>query len=664
MDRMQNGMMTMAYRTIAVMGAMTLAGMATAPASAQAGPPTFANIFADHAVLQRDRSIAVWGRASARTSVTVTLAGRSAATRSDAQGRWRATLPAMPAGTGHTLTVRAGTAGTTLSDIAVGDVYLCGGQSNMEFPARLSTNAWGGVASAIDPDLRFVTIPKDTQPAPLDDLAKPATWRAIGPETVGEASAVCYYMARSLKQHLKVPVGFVTAAWGGTTIQGWIGAASLKTVPAYAAGVAAVQQLAAAPAAARAAEDRRQEAWWDAHDPAAAAQRAWARPDFDDSRWPVMTPSGSWKDAGVPALAAFDGVGWFRTTVDLTEAQARDANLLQLGPIDTYDTAWVNGVRVGGGSTAWVWRDYAVPAGVLHAGRNVIAVRVLSGGAGGGLTGQPANRGIKTATGAFIPLTPAWRYQVGMAARGLSIPPAPWDVPVSLTTLYNGMIAPLGRYGFKLVAWYQGESNVGAAADYATLLPLMMADWRRTLGQPTLPMLVVQLANYGAVAVQPANSASAALRDVQAKAVRADGHAGLAVTIDVGDRTDIHPTQKTVVGERLARAARAVAYAEPLSPGGPEAVAVRRQGDDLIVDFRDAAGGLRTYSSGTAIGFEACDDQTCRFVDGQPDGARIVLRGANRPGTTRVRYAWADAPYVNLYSADDLPAVPFELGIR
>ncbi|KQM65126.1 glycoside hydrolase family 2 [Sphingomonas sp. Leaf17] len=644
--------------------AATLTVAGAAPAMAQAAPPTFAHIFADHAVLQRDRPIAVWGRAAPRTAVTVTLAGRSVTARTSGQGRWRVTFPAMPAGTGHTLTVRAGTAATSFADIAVGDVYLCGGQSNMEFPARLSTNAWGGVASAIDPDLRFVTIPKETQPAPLDDLAKPAMWRAIGPDTVGEASAVCYYMARSLKQHLKVPVGFVTAAWGGTTIQGWIGAPSLRTVPAYAAGVAAVQQLATDPAAARATEERRQEAWWDAHDPAAATQRAWARPDFDDSRWPVMTPTGSWKDAGIPAFAAFDGVGWFRTTVDLTEAQARDANLLQLGPVDTFDTTWVNGVRVGGGSTAWVWRDYTVPAGVFRAGRNVIAVRVLSGGAGGGLTGQPANRGIKTASGAFIPLTAAWRYQVGMAARGLSIPAAPWDVPVSLTTLYNGMIAPLAGYGFKLAAWYQGESNVGAADEYATLLPLMMADWRRTLGQPTLPMLVVQLANYGAVATQPANSASAALRDVQAKVARADGHAGLAVSIDVGDRTDIHPTQKTVVGERLARAARAVAYGEPIAPGGPEAVAATRQGEDLIVDFRDATGGLRTYSSATAIGFEACDDQACRFVDGTPDGTRVILRGANRPGVTRVRYAWADSPYVNLYSADDLPAVPFELRIR
>ena len=590
----------------------------------------------------------------------VTLADRAATTVADRAGHWRVPLPALTAGGPYRLVATAGTQTVALDDIAVGDVYLCGGQSNMEFPARLSTGAWGSLRDVDNPGLRFVTIGQDNAPAPRADLKTAVAWKPVTADTVGEASAVCYYMARSLQATQHVPVGFIASDWGGTTIQSWTSPATLRTQKAYAAGVASLARYAANPTDGLAEDGKRVEVWWDAHDPQAKTQRAWIAPDYDDSGWESIVPRGSWKEAGAAPLAGFDGVAWFRTTVTLTETQARSATALQLGPIDTYDSTWINGVRVGGGATAWVWRDYPAPAGVLKAGRNTIVVRVLGGG---GLTGLPQNRGVRLVSGALLPLDQTWRYRVGMRATGLSLAPSPWDVPTSLSTLYNGMIAPLGGYGLKLAAWYQGEANVGHAAEYRTLLPLMIADWRKTFGQSDLPFLVAQLSAYGSVGAVPTESGWAELRDVQAKVVRADPHAGLAVTIDVGDRADIHPTQKTVVGERLARAARVVAYGAPGDAGGPEAVAVERRGSDLVVRFRATGHGLRTYSANVAIGFEACTASRCRFRAGQVEGDTVVLAGANASDVTRVRYGWADAPYVNLYSAEDLPAVPFELSV-
>lgn len=655
---MNNLRLTMIAAFAAVMSCA--ASQASAEDGAGAGP-AFARIFGDHAVLQRDRPITIWGTAGAGQAVTVALGDHGARVSADAHGRWRATLPALPAGGPYRLSATS-TAGTVaLADVKIGDVYLCSGQSNMEFPARLSTGAWGDFPDSANDDLRFVTIARDSEAAPLDDLKSAAPWRIVSPATVGEASAVCYYMARSLQRTAKVPVGFIHASWGGTTIQSWISASSLRGVAPFADGVAAVAQLAADPAAAHAAEERRVEAWWDAHDPDAAAQRRWKAPAFDDSGWPSITPTGSWKDAGIAALADFDGVAWFRTTVTLSAAQASMANRLQLGPIDTFDTAWVNGVRVGGGSVPWVWRDYAVPPGIFHAGANSIALRVLSGGTGGGLTGRPDRRGIATSDGQFIPLAGPWKYRTGLRARGLKLPATAWDPPTSLTTLYNGMIAPLRGYGFKLVAWYQGEANADDATGYRTLLPLLMADWRRDFAQPDLPFMIAQLTAFGDVATTPGHSDWAELREAQAQAVAHDPHAALAVTIDVGDRYDIHPTQKTVVGERMARAARAIAYGAPIAPGGPEASGVTRTGDDLVVAFRRTAGGLKTYSANVAIGFEVCAGDACAYVPGNVRGDTIVLPGANRPGVTTVRYAWADAPYINLYGADDLPAAPFRL---
>ncbi|SEO39343.1 sialate O-acetylesterase [Duganella sp. CF517] len=641
---------------------LALVSSIAAPVAARAAPPAFAAIFGDHAVLQRGEPLTVWGTADPGQRVSVSLGGETAETKASPGGAWRLAMPAMAAGGPHRLTVSGGGAATTLNDIMIGDVYLCGGQSNMAFPARLSTGAWSDLPA--NPDLRFVNVQNVSEAAVQGDLARPLAWQVVSPKTAGEASAVCYYMARALQQRQKVPVGFINSSWGGTTIQGWIGASSLKTLPAYAKRLDALADMASNPAKAMAGEARRHQQWWEAHDPQAKAQRAWSAPDFDDAAWPAVTPAGSWKEAGIAALADFDGSAWFRTSVTLDEAQARAANKLQLGPIDTYDSTWVNGVRVGGGSTAWVWRDYPVPAGVFKPGRNVIAVHVLSGGTGGGLTGQPEHRGVSTGDGKFIALSAPWKYQVGTRLKGLSIPPAPWDIPTSLSTLHNAMIAPLAGYKFKLAAWYQGESNAGEPKEYETLLPLLIADWRKTFGQPRLPFLVAQLSSFGAVATKPAESNWARLREAQAKTVRNDAHAGLAVTIDVGDRADIHPPQKAIVGERLARAARALAYGEAIAPGGPEATGVTRAGEDLLVKFKSAGGGLRTYSAGHAIGFEACAGAECRYVLAAPQGDTVVLKGANAPGTTHVRYAWADAPFVNLYGAEDLPAAPFELEVR
>jgi sialate O-acetylesterase len=649
--------------------AVRLLALAAASAClpAQAAELELAHIFSDHAVLQRDQPIAVWGTAAPGHKLAVTLAGRTVNGSVDAHGKWKIQLPPQPAGGPYTLAVTSDGQTVSRTDILVGDVYLCSGQSNMEFAQRQSTNAISATYAGRNETLRFLNVQKNSMAAPQDELKGPVEWKVVTPETAGDASAVCYYMARSLQGSAKVPIGFVNASWGGTTIQGWIGPESLRTLADYKAGVDAVAQFGADPAAGMRAEDARNEAWWRAHDPAATAQRAWIAPEFDDSAWPTVTPSGSWKDSGVTGFKDFDGVAWYRSTVTLTEAQAKAANALHLGPVDTYDTTWVNGVRVGGASTSWMWRDYAVPAGVFKAGRNVIAMRVLSGGQGGGLSGAPSSRAIVLADGQTIPLPAAWKVQRGGAMKGLSVPPAPWDVPTSLTTLYNGMIAPLVGYKFKLAAWYQGESNADAAQEYRTLLPLLMRDWRQRFGQPALPFLVVQLTSFGSPAKTPGHSGWAELRDAQAYAVAHDAHAGLAVTLDVGDRFDIHPTQKTVVGERLARAARAVAYGEKTVPGSPTAVSARRNGNDIVVTFKDTDGGLATYSSDRAIGFEVCAGTTCRYAEARvADKAsdQVVLPGAGTPDVTQVRYAWADAPFVNLFGADDLPAAPFRLDVK
>jgi sialate O-acetylesterase len=635
---------------------------ASAPSSAAAQAPTFAGIFGEHAVLQRDRPLAIWGRAEAAANVTVKLHDRIAQATADVRGIWRVQLPALPAGGPYVLSVSANGSTTALQDIMIGDVFLCGGQSNMELTVANATNAPMEVAFSANSQIRFANVPRDSSLVRREEFKAAPQWQVAGPQATGQASAACYYMARALHRRYEVPVGFVNASWGGSTIQSWISDASLRKLDGYGQALDVVQQYAADAAAGMHAEERRQEAWWERVDPHARAQRAWARPEFDDSAWAGIEPGERWSKSGVASLGKHRGVVWFRATVELTAQQAGEAAQLQLGQVAAADTTWVNGVRVGAGSIWWNGREYAVPKGVLKPGKNVIAVRVLGDESGGGLLGPAGQRALLTANGGRIALPPRWKYRVGSQLSAAQ-PGAPWEPPSSLTTLYNGMIAPLQGFGFKLVAWYQGEANAGAAQEYRRLLPLLFSDWRQAFAQPDLPFLVAQLSSFGSVASKPGYSAWAELRQAQSEVVRSDPHAGLAVTFDFGDRSDIHPGQKAIVGERLARAARAVAYGEKITPGGPEAVSATRSGNDIVIRFANTNGGLRTYSSDTAIGFEVCERDVCKYAHATVDGDTLRLRGAATRQASKVRYAWADAPFINLYSADDLPANGFELPV-
>ena len=643
------------------LGALAFAASWQASAAVQA--PTFASIFGDHAVLQRDKAIETWGKAPPGVPVAVKLGDEAVQAVADSSGRWRAQLPAMGAGGPYALSVSANGSTTTLNDILVGDVFLCGGQSNMELAMANATNAPMDVTYSANPQIRFANIPRETSPVLQEEFKTAPQWQVAGAQTTGQASAVCYHMARSLHRQYKVPVGFVNASWGGSSIQSWISGASMRKIGTYGQALEVVDAYGTDVAAGMRAEENRQEAWWASVDPSARVQHAWVNPEFDDSAWPDMALGARWSESSIKAVSKHRGVVWFRATVELTAQQADAASQLLLGQIATADTTWVNGVRVGASINWWSGRDYAVPKGVLKAGKNVIAVRVLDDDNGGGLVSPADQRALRTGDGTSIALPLRWKYQLGSRLKATQ-PPTPWEPPTSVTTLYNGMIAPMQGFKFKLAAWYQGEANAGAAQEYRTLLPLLFADWRKTFAQPDLPFVVAQLTSFGSVATQPGYSAWAELREAQSVSVRNDPHAGLAVTFDFGDRSDIHPGQKAIVGSRLARAARVVAYGEKITPGGPQAVSASRSGKDVVIRFANTNGGLRTYSSDTAIGFEVCAKDVCKYAHATAKGDTVTLHGAGGGHVSKVRYAWADAPFINLFSADDLPANGFELEVK
>lgn len=617
-------------------------------------------LFREHAVLQRDRPIVVWGQAQPRERIEVTLAGAVAHVRADARGNWRATLPEMSAGGPHMLSVRADSgASASADDVLIGDVYLCSGQSNMEFQTRFATNAASVLGAAESDAIRLLTVPREIAPSPRRELQ--AQWRRANAESVGDFSAVCYFFAREIESTARAPIGLIDASWGGTRIEAWMSARALRRAGGREEELTALAQAIAAPDRAAVAHTEALRAWWSERDPGMMA--GWARHEFDDAAWPQMSLGGSWESSGAAALAGFDGVVWFRKHFTLTAQQAEQRAALELGSIDDVDLTSINGEVVGAQSGWDQPRLYELPAGLLRSGENTIAVGVLDTGGGGGLWGAAGARVLRFADGSSMALDGRWRYRISAELGQLAPPPnPPWGGPNGLTALYNAMIAPLSGVGLRGVLWYQGEANVSDPAGYEQLLPAMMQDWRGAFASPDLPFLVVQLANFGAPSARPQPRGWGALRDAQRRAVARDSHSGLAVAIDIGDRFDIHPTQKAIVAQRLARIARRRIYGEDLTDQGPAPIAARRVDGSIVVTF--ANGPLVAYSANRPIAFELCGEAgECRFVDASID-VDTVLLDAEGMASARVRYCWGDAPICNLYNEADLPAAPFEVNIE
>lgn len=627
-----------------------------APVAAQ---PVLDPVFGDHAVLQREHPIAVRGRTAPGETVTGRLGQAEASTRADGEGRFELVFPAMAAGGPYSLMVTAASGMTQASDMLIGDVLLCSGQSNMEMAVDRAQDADNQIAASDDPLLRLFTIERKTALAPTRDLGKVSGWLRSGPQTAGGFSAACFYMAQDLRRSANVPIGAIHSSWGGSRISAWMDDDALR---ASGQGDAADLRALYArdPSAASAQAGSIWEAWWRKASGDAAGREPW---QADAALgWQPVPRIAYWEDWGIEALKAFNGMVWFRRVVTLTPAQARQSAMLAIGPVDDADQTWVNGRPVGSGGNPGKPRVYALQAGALQAGRNVITVNANDSYGRGGMPGPAEAMQLALADGTVIALGEGWDYAI--ETRKVARPPrAPWEDTAGVGTIYNAMIAPLGRIGLKGVAWYQGESDVDLPG-YAQRMAAMMASWRRQFGVPDLPFAIVQLANYGAAATIPSESGWAALREQQRQAVIADrGRAALALTLDLGDPLDIHPGEKREVGRRLARAVRAIAYGASDPPSGPAISAAEHTTDGNVrLTFGGVTGALSVRSSANAIGFELCGQQpgSCRFTAGRVSDDTVMLQGDGKPAT-RVRYAWADSPVVNLYDGAGLPAGPFEI---
>jgi sialate O-acetylesterase len=576
-------------------------------------------LFSDHMTLQRDVDAPVWGRATVGTSITVEIAGQKKSAVADSSGYWMVTLDPMPASTTPGKMTVSGKLESEIikrqiSDILIGDVWLCSGQSNMRWSLKDSVDAEEALALEEQPGIRLFHV--ETTPGPAGEAEDAGTgWTVCSRETLRDFSAIGYFFGHRIHRESGVPVGLISSSVGGTTIEAWT---PRSKGHGYGEGVAdqadySTQVERRALDAKRAVEEMMVD---------------WSAPDLDDASWPNEAhPYAQY------------GVVWGRKWIDIPEAWAGRDVTLQLSSVQHFDTVFWDGKRVGG--TPWKPGSpasnptYSIPA--MTPGRHLLAIRIVVLGEHGGLMmPRSADFTVSINGGSrILGYRDNWKTKLER-----TLTPNPLSLTLVPGNLFNGMIAPLIPYALRGCIWYQGESNGHAPELYRDQFKSMIRLWRERWGFE-FSFLFVQLANWG----QPDDQDQGwpLLRESQAMALELP-NTGMATAIDVGDAEDIHPRDKKTVGERLA----AIALNKPVSHG-PRFKSAQRDGDTLRIRFTGIGSGLCTSDGRALQGFNlpaeiVGDEVHVLYEEGSP-----------------VRYAWAKNPSANLCNREGFPAEPFRM---
>lgn len=652
-------------------------GMAASAAIATAAHADvkLSSLFQDHMVLQRGQVVPVWGKADPGEEVTVTLAEQSKRATADANGDWTVKLDPLRAGGPWTFEAK-GKNTVKLQDVMLGEVWICSGQSNMEFQTVQARDGAGEVSRANYPQIRLFHVPNHGSADEQRDT--PGQWVVCSPQTVGDFSAVGYFFGREVHQRLGgVAVGLIQSAVGGTPAESWTPTEELAKHPETKPILDRWETDKAAYPALKASFDQRIKEWRATYqsEPARPAETAgWEKEQLDPSTWSAIKAPGAWQDK---ANWKHNGVVWMRKEFDVPADWAGHDLVLELGRIDDRDITYFNGQEVGrtwadNPLAVFVHRKYTVPAKLVKPGKNVLAIRVWDSGMIGGLMGDPGEMRARSESlpGQPVSLEGDWKWKV---EKQVDVPPQPQEPrgPGNMWTpsaLWNAMVRPLVPYGIKGVIWYQGESNADRAEQYQTLFPAMIDSWRKAWAQPeeggTFPFLFVQLANFSnwhADPKDPADSTWAELREAQLKTLAASPNTGQAVTVDIGDPADIHPKDKQTVGRRLALAAMAQAYGrQELAFTGPTLERVDVEGDHVRLQFRPGAERLEQHGSDMTGFAIAGEDHKFYWARAYIEGVdRVVVHSDQVKRPVAVRYGWADNPQVSLYNSAGLPASPF-----
>lgn len=611
-------------------------------------------LFSDHVVLQRQKPIPVWGWAKPKEKVIVTLAGQKQIVTTDASGKWMVKFMPMEAGGPHQMTVTAKSGKVEVNDILMGEVWLCSGQSNMEWPVRQADNFKAEKKNADFPKIRHFFVAHEVTMQPQTDLTS-GEWKICNEENVGNFTAVGFFFARELYQKLNVPIGLLHSSWGGSQVEGWMSKEAMLTndeLKMYA------QNLPKTWEEADAILDQKTRKQLLGSDiiPTLADEKKYSEANYDFSKWlKTGSPIGQWDWKGI---WMFRGKGFMATMVEISEEMVSQPTTLGLGIQDSFNEIYVNGQLVSQGIVEGT-RKITLPANTWTSGNNQLVVKfgnmVQFPWYGLGVNGTPDDLFVSSKE-AKVSLANGW-YLMPSFAEPHTYNHSSNNVG---TTIYNGMIAPLVPFAIRGSLWYQGESNAGRAYQYRQTFPLMINDWRQRWGDE-FSFYFVQLANYGGYQNSNQGSNWAELREAQTMTLSLP-KTGMAVITDIGNPKDIHPTNKQDVGHRLALNALKFDYEQEILHSSPMYKSVEFEEDRATITFDFVGEGLIAKDKfGYVKGFEiAGEDKVFYYAKAEIIGYKVEVYHPKGQKPVAVRYAWADSPDdANLFNSDGLPVCPF-----
>lgn len=622
-------------------------------------------IFSDNMVLQRQKPVTIWGTGKPLFTFDISFAGKKQTIKTDRAGNWQVVFPSMEAGGPYEMAIDAGTP-YTLRNIMIGDVWLCSGQSNMEWIMMKTLNAAYELQQANHPGIRFFSVPKNIASVPLSNTL-PVSWKSCTPQNAYEFSAVAYFFARELNERMHIPVGIIHSSWGGTPIEAWT---SIDSIRSHADFKRKADSLLLAWQQGKTIEALQQDYSAKLQEYQSTMQRLdkgyaekWLTPGYNAANWKKMVAPGLLEQEE----ALFRGSVWLRKSVYIPASMLQNDLLLNLEQLNERDITYFNGQEVG--RITWLAgrRSYRIPKALLKEGENLVTIRLETLTRPAGFTTKNAGdlrleEVIASATPLSVPLAGEWQYALGLPLQQYPTAVTTTQVSATPAVLFNGMIAPLKKFPIKGVLWYQGETNAPRAFQYGSLLPLMIRDWRAQWQQPALPFLFVQLAGFGELTNNPVDHAWGELREAQLKTLSLP-NTGMGVTIDVGNPADIHPINKQVVGKRLADEARKLVYGENNLQTSPLYQSMRVSGDSIRIRFSNAANGLMAKGGPPKAFSIAGADKKFVWANARIDGGEIIVWSSAVRNPLAVRYAWTGSPVesngANLYNKEGFPASPF-----
>lgn len=638
------------------------------------------SLIADDMLLQQKTTARIWGKANPGQKITV-----SASWKSDGQaiagkdGKWSLNLNTPEAGGPYIITISAKDTTIAIKNVLIGEVWFCSGQSNMEMPLAgwppndTIMHSASTIASASIPEIRLFNVQKMISGEPADECT--GKWEVSTPSTVRPFSATAYFFGKKLHDDLHVPIGLIESAWGGTPSESWTSSESLEKTGEFISEIKAIKESAPLQAEYQkwlntlkqvelkpAGNDQ----WKDLNFNDENVQST----EYNDSKWPVMELPTQFERV----IGEFDGAVWFRKMVDIPQNMTGKDLTLSLGPIDDMDRTYFNGKLIGSteGSGFWqVERNYEIPASLVKAGANLIAVRVLDTQGGGGIYGTPEKMklSLKSDSKSFMPLKGDWKYQPVAELSGgkfyvydlskseFQAQKRPLNLgPGTPSVLFNGMVNPVLPYQIKGAIWYQGEANVGRADQYSKIFPAMIQGWRAAWGIKDFPFYFVQIAPYVYAGID--STESGFLREAQEKALDL-AKTGMAVTLDIATVTNIHPPYKQEVGERLALLALNNDYGMKYPCAGPVYKSISISGGTAKLQFDNVGEGLIAKNDKLKEFEIAGKDGHYLKANAKIANNEVLVSSPLVREPVTVRYCWRNGAEASLFNKAGLPAWQF-----